>query len=310
MLRFLGGFSMRFIKSIMPSVLLILCLSFITQCMLFGSQEVDAAVKKNIALCFDLDDVISGKEKIGFTDYLGLVPKLLFKHPKIVTAALPKNLSKIREQADEISKTTNGTSNIMHDLIGVFKEEGYGDLSAFECEFVQRSLSPFLVKRMINNIKKLKAQGYTVLGATNQDWKQHKVYRKKMKALGVDLNTLFEVVLTTRVNHVAAPAGDQLSFRLNESENIYVVRDEKGFKPSVHYFKALEQLAKQRVPNATRIIHTDDTLENIIGARAAGLRAFHFKLAGLTARKTSKNDLKKTIDVWQAELAQHGIRIE
>jgi FMN phosphatase YigB (HAD superfamily) len=302
---------MRFIKSVTAGILLFPFLSLngadnnILKPEGADTSAVDS--KKNIVLCFDLDDVISGKEKIGFTDYMGLVPRILFTAPKIVTAVLPKNLAQIREQADEIAKTTNGTSNIMHALIADLKKQGYGDLSSFEDAFVKRSLNPFVIKDMISNIKKLKAQGYTVIGATNQDYKQYQVYRKKMKALSVDLDTLFQIVLTTRVNHIAAPAGDALTYRLSKDKNVYVVRDPKAYKPSVDYFKALQQLVKQQVPDVTRIMHTDDNEENILGARAAGLQAFHFKLANGAARKTNKSDIQKTIDAWKAEVAQQGI---
>ena len=209
----------------------------------------------------------------------------------------------------EIQKTVNGGSNVVHEIIGYLKNNGYGDLSCYEPEIIERSQKPYPVTRMIDDIKKLKAAGYSVIGATNQDYMQHQAYRRYMKDVhGIDLNTLFDAVLTTCVYHAAQPAGDDLCYRLNATDNIYVARNREAYKPHSSYFTVVQELAKKVEPTSTRVIHTDDRKENIDAAEQAGIEGIHFNLPGESVRKTTPADLDNSINAWEAELKGLGIQ--
>lgn len=277
---------------------------------MYGEIQSTQQAKKSTAYSFDIDDVISGKPKVGVMDYLTLMPRMVYWCPKLITAILPANRAAIEQYVTDVQKTVNGGSNIVRKVFQYLKDEGYGDASCYEQEIIERSQKPYPMMPMIENIQKLKDDGYTVVGATNQDYIQHQAYRKYMKEhYGFDLNTLFDAVVTTRVNHLDAPAGDDLAYRANPEDNIYVTRKSEDYKPAPSYFKAVEQVVKSINPQATEIIHTDDILKNIEGAQKAGLKGIHFNLPGGSVRKTTPEDLQKTIKTWENELKVYGVPV-
>jgi hypothetical protein len=266
--------------------------------------------KHAIVLSFDIDDVISGKEKVGLWDYASLVPYLIYNHPKILLAFWPQNYKQIRQEAAVISKSTNGAFNIVHKVIQWINRQGYGDLSGYEVEIVERSQKPYPVQRMINNIQELKKNGFVVVGATNQDYMQHQAYRKFFKnTYNIDLNVLFDAVLTTRVEHVAPPSGEDASYRLQPLENIYAARNINDFKPHAGYFQALKHMIAKLVPYSKKIIHSDDKQENVQAAQQAGLHAIHFNLPTGSIRKSTPAQIAAAIDSWKGSLAELGVSI-
>jgi len=271
-------------------------------------QEIRPSTAQKIVLSFDIDDVISGKTKVGLKEYATLIPRMLFWNPKLAIALLPHNYKQIGQISANIQKTTQGSTNIIHGVNEWIKAHGYGDLSFYEPQMVARSQKPYPVMPMINAIKKFKAQGYTVIGATNQDHMQHQAYRAYMlRYHNIDLNELFDAVLTTHVHHVDMPAGSGLIYRVNAKDNMYATRRAQDCKPHTGYFNAVQELVKQIAPDAVHIMHTDDKLENVQAAQSVGISGIHFNLAAGTIRKSTPSEIVTTFDLWQKDLATHEI---
>lgn len=275
---------------------------------IYGQQtQAGQQAQKSTAFSFDIDDVISGKPKVGFMDYITMMPRMVYWCPMLLSAVLPANRAVIEKYATDIKNTVNGGSNITHKVFEYLKDNGYGDATCYEQEIIERSQKPYPFMPMIEHIEKLKAEGNTVVGATNQDYLQHQAYRKYMKEhYGIDLNKLFDAVVTTRVNHLNAPAGNDLAYRANPEDNIYVTRNPEDYKPNPSYFKAVEQVVKSINPQATEIIHTDDKLENIEGAQKAGLKGIQFKLPAGSIRKSTPQELQNTVKTWETDLGGLG----
>lgn len=284
---------------------------FVTSGIYAMEQNAVATAKKEIAFSFDIDDVISGKEKVGVTDYLTLASRMIWSYPRISLALLPQNIAAMQEHAAELQKKMNGASNIVHGVIEYLKQQDYGDLSYYEQEIIERSQKPYPIPAMIAHIRALKAQGHTIVGATNQDGLQFQAYCKHMlNAHGLDLATLFDAVLTTNVAHKKPETDDGLPYyRLDTAPNIYVLRDNNHCKPHAGYFNALDMLVKSIASHTKTIVHTDDRADNIEGATNAGLAAIHFDLNGgpdATVRKTTPEQLEMTIHNWKNKLQTHA----
>lgn len=287
-------------------------LSILAPLCMHGMQTL-APAPKDIAFSFDLDDVVSGKDKVGFYDFVPLVG--MFWHcPMLVTAVLPRNEQAITEHAKNLTEVQkyNGSTNIIRGVIEYLKDKDYGDVFSYEKEINKRTQKPFPVLRMVTNILSLRDQGYPVYGATNQDCEQYKVYREHLlKEHHVDLRHMFDGVITTPVYHHEQPAGDGLIYQHNGDDHIYVLRKKEHVKPSVEYFQAVAQVIKMLSPEINRIVHTDDKVENTQGAQNAGLNSIDFKLTADSVRKMSSADLDKTIDAWEKELANtYGINLK
>lgn len=265
---------------------------------------------KTIVLSFDIDDVVSSKRKIGGKEYLSLVG-VFFRHPALLKLMRPANFRKVKREINKASEEINGSSNIIHVIVRILKEQGYGDLSDYEKQIVERAIKPSPIISMVEAIKQLKQQGYKVVGATNQDYKQYLTYRKKMKEwYNIDMNELFDAVLTTQVNHEQRTDENNTYYaRLNSSENVYVALDIDAFKPHKKYFQALEQLVREKIlPQVSEILHTDDSEENVVGAKKINtIKAVRFTLPASSALKTKPKDLQRTIQKWKKDLEQYYI---
>jgi hypothetical protein len=276
-------------------------------------EALVAADSKKVAFSFDLDDVISGKQKAGFSDFVPLVG-MFWECPMLATAALPHNQQAITNYAQSLTDVQkyNGSTNIIRGVIQYLKDNGYGDVSSYEREVNKRTQKPFPVLRMIANIKVLKDLGYPVFGATNQDCEQYEVYREHLKSEHkIDLKDLFEGVVTTRVYHHDRSEGHGVVYKPKEDDHIYVLHKKEHVKPSAEYFQGVAQVIKGLNPQVGQIVHTDDKWENTKGAEEAGFNSIHFKLAGETVRKTSPEDLEATITAWENELANtYGINLK
>ncbi len=222
-----------------------------------------------------------------------------------MSALTPYNFQLVRNHAEMIAKKTNGTANIVHAELEELQKEGYGDLSKYEDRAIECSLKPKPIMPMIENIRRLKKQGYTVVGATNQDHKQHQAYRKKMKGHGIDMKELFHAILTTRVHHETVIPTDNSFYPLEESDTIYVTRDVEAYKPRVKYFQALKDLVTSINPKVKTIIHTDDKAEYSQGAQQAQVEFVHFQYP--TNKETFEDDLPQTIIMWKESLKKYEI---
>lgn len=268
---------------------------------------------KNIAFSFDLDDVITGKNKVGFPDFVPLVG-MFWSAPMLATAALPHNQQAITNHAQNLTEVQkyNGSTNIIHGVIQYLKDNGYGDVFCYEKEINRHTQKPFPVLRMIANIKALKELGYPVFGATNQDCEQYQAYRAHLQSEhNVDLKNLFDGVVTTPVYHHEQPSGDGLVYKHKEDDHIYVLRKKENVKPNESYFQGVAQVIKALHPHVDKIIHTDDKLENNQGAEKAGVNSIHFKLTAESVRKMSPADLEGTVNKWETDLTQtYGISLQ
>lgn len=277
-------------------------------------MEGQAAPKdpKNIAFSFDLDDVISGKDKVGFNDFVPLVG-MFWSAPMLATAALPHNQQAIMNHAKHLTDVQkyNGSTNIIRGVIQYLKDNGYGDVFSYEKEINQRTQKPFPVWRMVANIKALRDLGYPVYGATNQDCEQYKVYREHLRSEHeIDLKNVFDGVVTTPVYHHEQPVGDGLVYQHKADDHIYVLRNRDHVKPNPEYFQGVAQVIKTLHPEVEQIIHTDDKSENTQGAEQAGLNGLLFRLTADSVRKMSPVDLATTVAHWEGDLASvYGVRL-
>ncbi len=262
-------------------------------------------------LTVDFDDVVSIKQKVGFQDYATLLPRILFWHPTILTALL--NFNKIQAQGDEIGRTVDGASNIIHEMVQKLKEDGYPDLSYYESEIVDRSVNPKPLSDVIAFLKDLKKKGYVLIGATNQDYMQNKSYRNKMKDQGQDLHDLFDAIVVTRVNHLnevnGKPVDEQEPFTQVE-DMIYMVNSPAGVKPQEGYYEALKKVGQKLNPDAKRFIHVDDTKGHIEGAKKVDdFEAIHFNLPAGSARKSTPEQLANALEGYKKGLEKLGIDV-
>ena len=268
---------------------------------------------KSTIIVMDMDDVMSIKQKPGAMDFIGL-SRIVLQHPWVLTALA--NIGALQQEGNEIGKQVNGAGNTVHAMLEKLKEQGYGDFSDYEYEILERATKPKPIQAMIEAMKELKRQGYILIGATNHDWKQELAYRAKMRKQGVDPNELFDAVLVTRVNNVPTIKGEKASsfYKPVVDENMYSATLQRAYKPLNTYFAALKKLvhhiAQQKGVSADKIIFTDDKLENVDAAKAMGIEAIHFDLPGGSARKTSPEDLQKTIKNWKTQLGKHGVSIQ
>lgn len=290
----------------------IFALTILTSPFMHGMEAL-VTDSKNIAFTFDLDDVISGKDKVGFDDFIPLA-SMIYTAPMLLTAAWPSYRKAIMDHAQSLTDVHkyNGSTNIIRGVIQYLSENGYGDVSSYERDINKRTQKPFPVVRMVANIQALKALGYPVFGATNQDCEQYEVYREHLRSEhGVDLKNVFDGVVTTPVYHHDQPTGDGLVYKHKADDHIYVLRERHNVKPHVSYFHGVAQVVKMLKPGIEQIIHTDDKLENTQGANDAGLKSIHFKLTEDSVRKMSPEALGSTVDGWEAELTEtYGIGLK
>lgn len=275
---------------------------------------------KSTVIVIDMDDVMSIRQKPGLMDFADLCCKLTLQQPCTVLTALQAACMHICQKGwdvpNELKKLTelNGAGNVVHAILKGLNELGWGDFTTHEYDILERSIKPKPIHEMVNAIKTLKEKGHILIGATNHDWRQEIVYRKKMRGQGVDPNELFDAVLVTRVNHICPEGVDYESFyQPFLPENMYVAKQKDAYKPHDSYFRTLSDvvsyIARKKGIIVEKTIFTDDKKENADAAKKAHLDAIHFDLSGGSARKTSPEDLQKTITEWKGALKKHGIQL-
>lgn len=272
-------------------------------------QSVSYSAQPEI-ISVDFDDVISSRVKVNFKEYASLIPRIVLSHPSILFH-LWSWWNTLEKDGREIAQSVNGASNVIHALIQKLKDEGYADLSDYESELIARTSNPKANLAMITLLKALKKQGYTLIGATNQDYLQDITYRKKMKDQGVDLDALFDAIIVTRVNHLNTMNGipiDDTKPYTEVEDGIYMLNDPKAVKPHPSYYEAEKLIAQTIQPDEKLIIHVDDKRENIEGADAvSGVKGIQFYLPSGSARKSSLAELARALEQYKQGLAQFGI---
>ena len=259
-------------------------------------------------LLVDFDDVISSKQKIGIGEYLPLI-KILFENPSVLTMLMPGNFKKLRQKGMNLKKSINGTSNIVYRMLQDLTNQGYGNLISYIDEIVPRTIKPKPIKQMIDHLYMLKRQGYMLVGATNQDYLQASTYRKKLKTkYNVDLDDLFDLIITTRTNHIK-PTDMKEGGYYQMDQKVIMLDNPKAFKPSPDYFETIKTVVKSLHPGTQRFIMTDDRNENLEGAKKAGMDTILFYLPKEHASQSSKKEIKRAIAGWRDGLARKSILI-
>ena len=263
-------------------------------------------MEREVVLSFALKDVIHRDGEIGLTDFIGLVTSRAIWNPRLLMAATPANFNRIRSRADEIAQTTKGICNIVRTTLTELKDQGYGDLTSLEDEIVRRSTNPIAIALMAARVKELKEQGYTVIGASDYDWREYQVYREKMQDNHrVDMNDLFSAVLTIPVIHELPKDLGEIPFYQSPSDRtgtIYVTASAESIKPKMAYFRALKALAKKINTDHALIIHTDNERKHIDAAQQEGISGVHFNIRSGAAYAASDQELEATITDWHGQI--------
>lgn len=183
---------------------------------------------------------------------------------------------------------------------------------------ISKEKSPLLypIPPVIDLIKKLKSNGYTVVAATNKTFDNYLSYAAKMFALhNIDFSTLFDAVLTTLqistdgIHRNPPPAVLQaLPYLYQEVEgtnNVYAISVVDIGKPNLYYYSALRSLIWSKKPYTTKILHIDDNFHNVMGANSLQpLIGLHFNVDPRTA---DHGTLMRAIAILKTDLNLNGV---
>ena len=234
-----------------------------------------------------------------------VIGKIGLQNPR-GAAGLVWNWRAIRSRGEQVAERVQGTSNIIYTLAQELKGEGYADLTPYVEEMTAITVKPKPIWPTINQLKELKKQGFTIIGATNQDYYQHAAWKKKMEAQGVTLSEIFDatVVAHTILKAKELPKTNALAQELEPG--IFMPTSTQGHKVYPDYFKALKTVARIHAPHANSFVHTDDKLENVKTARTVhGFRnSVHFKLPEKSARHCTQAQLDETIAQWKTDISK------
>jgi hypothetical protein len=245
----------------------------------------------------DLDDVVSIKGDASYCDYFSL------PIPWTSVPSMVWNYQEIKKKGKEIARTTEGTSNIVAAVLTWLEEEkGYQGLHELQDPIVQIVSKAKPIQGVIDGLREMKKNGVKVVGATNQDYETHLAWRKDMVQHGIDVDSLFDGVLTTR----GASLSDK-NTKLGQSiyprpGNVFELVDKNLKKPDPNYFLILQQAVIPKVTKNSDAIttFTDDKAENVEAACSVGIDAFRFPLPPDSSSK--KTEYKKAGDATSLEL--------
>ncbi len=282
---------------------------FVTGLALGVTSDAQAmrAAKKTV-FTVDHDDVINTKEKMGVTDYakyMVVIGKIGWNNPR-GALGLVWNWRAIKNRGEQVAQRVQGTSNIIYTLAQELKGEGYADLTPYVEEMTAITVKPKPIWKTINHLKELKQQGYTIIGATNQDYYQHKAFREKMEAQGVKLSEIFDATVVAHTILKAKELQKTNALAQELEPGIFMPTSTQGHKIHTDYFKALKTVAQKYAPRANNFVHTDDKLENVKTARRVPgfANSVHFKLPEKSARHCSQAQLDATIAQWKSDVSK------
>ncbi len=274
----------------------------------YSTYTLSIAHTQKQIFTFDCDDVVNIRGKMGFSEiasYMSLIVKVTWHQPH-KAAKLLWNWRAIKKRGHEISEHMQGATNIIHALSKELVAQRHADIAPYTEEIISYFVKPKPIWQVINYIKELKKQGYTIIGATNQDYCHNKYFRKRMQEQGVCIEELFDAIV---VSHTVAQAKE----RYHEHEiyhevepGVFMPSSRNGHKPHEDFYKAVKAVGHKLVPTASLFIHSDDKLENIHGAHSVeGFQAIHFKLPqGKSARKCTAAELEATYLAWKSDIDQ------
>lgn len=120
-------------------------------------------------------------------------------------------------------------------------------------------------------VTELNQQGYGIIAASNMTPSTYQALLKQ-GTLPSEFSTTFFFVPFTKGNEI--PAAEIAENKKSDPKNTKAYYE----KPNVGYYKNLKNYVEQRYPGKyINFVFTDDKLENVEGARKAGLTAIHFK---------------------------------
>lgn len=292
-------------------VLLLACAFVSVNVYAMETQPIQAQSQeqKTTVLTVDHDDVINIKNKMNALDYAryaAIIARIAWNNPS-GAASLVWNWRSIKNRGMETAQRVDGTSNIIYTLAQELKEEGYPDLTPYVEEMTAITVKPTPIWPTINYLKELKGQGYTIVGATNQDYFQNKYFRERMEAQGIKFNDFLDGVLVAhtviKAQELETNKSKELLQLLDADKQIYMPTAPDGHKPNPHYYAALKALGTKLNSRANHFIHTDDLQKNIVGAQNYGFSGAHFNLPdGKSARRCTSLERQNTFDAWKVDL--------
>lgn len=264
--------------------------AILTSSLLYGMESgscvnLQKTTKDNIAISFDLDDVLTGglaytppEEGEIFREYWKEKIAQSYKHYPLLKLHHLSDQALLERQIAAPIIIASGELYVAYPVIAI-----------------------------IEVIRSLKNNGYLIVAGTNQPYDLHiKQYRKMLiDHYGIDFNDLFSAVLTTTAKHTA---GDSMIECISQEDNIYAVYDEK---PHIGYFKALRYLLKRVDDTVTKIVHVDDSKKNVKGAGSVdSIVGVHLDVPGGCVLSAQPEQLDRAITNLKNELKSHGILLD
>ena len=100
-----------------------------------------------------------------------------------------------QEKNTEMAKLATYHEDI-EETIQYLKVHNYGDFTDCKTIIMDILVRPEPIMEVIEQLIQLKQQGHILIGATNQDYTQNIIYQEKLKQQGIDLDELFDAILT------------------------------------------------------------------------------------------------------------------
>jgi|GEM_PF-4726895 FMN phosphatase YigB (HAD superfamily) len=169
--------------------------------------------------------------------------------------------------------------------------------------------------QIVELIKDLKSQGYTVVAATNRRYRRYQKYCKSMKDFhNLNLQELFDASLTVgdeddddfSVDDEDDDDLDQLYDCPDKAKKVYVTCG--GIrKPNGKYFAAVRDIVSKLNSEITTIIHIDDQVENVLGARESGFESISYKVKG--GMESEVDDFRQAMKDLREKIKVYGIEV-
>jgi FMN phosphatase YigB (HAD superfamily) len=245
------------------------------------AMEKNAEPKKTIAISFDLDGVFT----------------LTFK-PK-TGSHIPTWIERISGISPLVQNAHARNPSLTEKLKDQLNNEG--------------SCAVYPVTPIIDLIHILKANGYPVVAATNQEIATNRQRTKELRDQhGLHSQNLFEHTLVTQSIEEKCP--DELtldnasSLHNHVEDTMHVVSYVGVGKPLKHYYLALQSLVKSKHPHITEIIHIDDFKMNIDGVdKIANMHGIHFDV---DIKKAELNAIEAAVADVKTALIKHGVNCD
>lgn len=223
--------------------------------------------KKGVVVTVDFDGVVAGNQLTGKNPltYLNAFGGLVLKNPSMLITAARCHaiIGQLVQEARQKAGPHTTTQSIVQHVLEGFKTQGCGDYLYLKDEITRRSIQPKAIPAMIAFLNELKKEGYTLIGATNQNTNHAWEFMQKLSAQGVPVHTLFDAVLTTH-----SPEDKELEICPTQAHNFTDLRvaEPDIKKPQEAYYQTLQHIGQAYNPQAKHFLHLDDDAQNVAGA--------------------------------------------